>query len=407
MKILFLTDYFPPEIGSASHLFYELSISLIARGQEVLVLTGFPRYNINSSELPERYKNNFILNEEIDAIRVCRIRTFALPRKINLLRGLDQFLSAFLYFLRALTIKNYDCLIVYSPPLSLGLIAYFLKLIKGKKTIINIQDLFPKSAIDLGALRNKPLIKFFNKLERLVYLKNDYIIVHSEGNKKYVESVAGNKARAVAIPNGVNTSKIKPGPKNNDFSLKYNLSAKFVVSFAGVLGESQDLEIICDVAMDLASYKDMVFVIVGDGRKKKIVEERKTREFIDNLILIPLQLMSGYPLVLHSSDIGLVTLKKDVRSPVVPSKIFTIMAAGIPIVAALPCESDGYSVIKESGGGFCVSAGDEQGFKEAILKIYKDSLLKKELGENGRRFVERNYSLETCVDKYQEILSYS
>ena len=106
MKVLFLTDYFPPETGSASFLYYELAKELVSRGDEASVVTGFPRYHADRRALEPKYKKGVFLEENMDGIKVLRIRTANLPRKINILRGLDQFITAFLYFLRALFVRT-------------------------------------------------------------------------------------------------------------------------------------------------------------------------------------------------------------------------------------------------------------------------------------------------------------
>ncbi|MBL7070870.1 MAG: glycosyltransferase family 4 protein [Candidatus Omnitrophica bacterium] len=405
MKILMISDYFPPEIGSASFLFYELAKVLIAKGDKIKVLTGFPRYNIDQDSLDERYRRRLFLNEKIDGIDVYRVRTFNLRRSVNMLRGIDQFLTAILYYLRALTLGGFDHVLIYSPPLPLGLTGYLLKVTRGKKTILNVQDLFPKSAIDLGTLKNKYMIKALRGLEKFLYLKSDYVTVHSKGNKKYVSGVTNGKARVAVVFNWVNTDEVCPGPKENDFSKKYDLAGKFVVSFAGVLGYSQDTDIIVNAAKSLKPYKDIVFLIVGDGRKKELIEKTKRDENIDNLILVPMQPKERYPFILHASDIGLVTLTSDVKSPVVPSKILNIMSSGKPVVASIPLDGDAPEIIKESGSGLCVEAGDLDGFVRSILEIYENESMAKSFGENGRRFIENKYSLKICSDRQREIFS--
>src|SRR6056297_1730239 len=100
MKILLLTDYFPPEIGSASHLFYELGRELVKRGDEVHLITGFPRYNIKKDELPSKYRKKIFMKENYEGLNVYRIRRIPLSRKINILRGINQFCTAFLFFMR-------------------------------------------------------------------------------------------------------------------------------------------------------------------------------------------------------------------------------------------------------------------------------------------------------------------
>jgi len=385
-------------------MFYDLAKTLIKKGDEIKVVTGFPRYNVDPDALEDKHKRGLFLNENIDGVDVFRIRTFNLRRRMNTLRGIDQFLTAFLYFFRALPLQGFDHVLIYSPPLPLGLTGYLLKITRGKKTLLNVQDLFPKNAIDLGTLTNKYLIKALHGLEKFLYAKSDYVTVHSQGNKKYVLGVTNGKARVVVMSNWVNTDEVCPGPKENEFSKKYDLADKFVVSFAGILGYSQDMDIILNAAKSLRSYKDIVFLVVGDGRKREEIEKRKHEENIDNLLLVPMQPKKRYPSVLNSSNVGLVTLTKDVKSPVVPSKILNIMASGKPVVASLPLDGDAPKVIGESGSGFCVDAGDLDGFVRSILQIYKDGSLAKDFGENGRRFIDRNYSLKRGSESHREIL---
>ena len=370
MKILMVNDYFPPEIGSASHLFYELAKEFVKQGDEVSVITGFPRYNIQKQNLPEKYKSKLVLNEKIEGINVFRIKTLSLPRQILILRGLNHFLSAFVYFLRGLAGIQYDYILVYSPPLPLGLTAYFLKVLKGKKVIFNVQDLFPQEAIDMGMMTNKLMTGFFYALERFVYNKSDLVTVHSDGNKKYIEKVIQDGDKVRVIHNWVNTEELSPGIKNNEFSSLYKIDSKFVVSFAGILGHLQDFEVILQAAKNLEKYNDIEFIIVGDGVAKGSIEENIRKKNIRNVRLIPMQPKDKYPQVLHSSDVGLVTLVKDLKTPVIPSKILSIMSSAKPVLATMLLSGDAPKIIKESKGGFFYDAGDAKGLTEGILFFY-------------------------------------
>jgi len=152
MKILLITDYFPPEIGSASHLFYELGKELVKFGDKVSVITGFPRYNINKKDIPEKYRNKFLMKEEKDGIEVYRIKRLNLSRENNVLRGIEQFITAAIYFFRGLIGIDYDYILVYSPPLPLGLTAYFLKLfltLSIKSSLIFIKSTPAKKSLHL------------------------------------------------------------------------------------------------------------------------------------------------------------------------------------------------------------------------------------------------------------------
>ena len=409
MKILLLTDYFPPEIGSASHLFYELGKELVKKGDEVHLITGFPRYNVNKKELPSKYRKKLIMSENFEGLKVYRIKRIPFTRKINILRGVDQFCTAFLFFIRGLFKGKYDKVLIYSPPLTLGLTGYMLKKIKKADMIFNVQDLFPQSAIDLGAIKNNLLIKILEKIERFIYNKSDYITVHSEGNKEHVVNKLDNKKekgnKIEVMPNWVNTDEVKPGNKNNFFAKKYNLKNKFVVSFAGVLGYSQDIDIIVKAASKLKNLQDLLFLIVGDGAEKEKIEEDIESLKLKNVKMLPMQPKKVYPYILKSSDVGLVTLKKEVKTPVVPSKLLNIMSAGIPALGAMPLHGDAPKLINNSNCGICVKAEDINGFVNALKKMYDNKELCKKFGRDGREYVKNNYSLEYCSERYRRIFN--
>jgi colanic acid biosynthesis glycosyl transferase WcaI len=324
-------------------------------------------------------------------------------------RALWQFGGALAFFLAGLALPSHDVAIVYSPPLPLGLTAWGLKKLRGIPFILNVQDLFPQSIIDLGLLRNRWLIRFFEAMERFVYQQANAITVHSEGNRQHIARKLGiEKAEKVrVIPNWVDTRFIQPGPRVNWFREEYNLGNAFIVSFAGVLGYSQDLDIVLEAARILKDenpQSDILFLIVGDGVERPRLKAKVHQMGLDNVRFLPMQPREKYPAVLHASDIGLVTLHAEVRTPVVPSKILSIMAAGRPVVAAMNLDGDGPRLIAEARCGLCVPPEDPQALAEAVLKLYHDPSLRQELGRNGRRYAEEHLSLEACVGRYEELL---
>ena len=148
---------------------------------------------------------------------------------------------------------------------------------------------------------------------------------------------------------------------------------------------------------------EILFLIVGDGVEKARLEAKAQQMGLDNVRFLPMQPREKYPAVLHASDIGLVTLHAEVRTPVVPSKILSIMAAGRPVVAAMNLDGDGPRLIAEARCGLCVPPEDPQALAQAVLKLYHDSSLRQELGRNGRRYAEEHLSLERCVGRYKEL----
>ncbi|NQU17441.1 MAG: glycosyltransferase family 4 protein [Candidatus Saganbacteria bacterium] len=402
MKILLLTNYFFPEVGAASHLFFELAEGLVEKGHQVTVLTGFPRYNITSVE--DKYKGKWLVDENYRGIKIARIKIPSISRgAIPVLRGIEHLLISLLLLLRGIFLERHDLMLIYSPPLTLGLTGIVLRFIKKMPFIFNVQDLFPQSAIDLGVMKKGITIRFFQKLEKFIYKKADYITVHSNGNREHILLKNDKAEKIKTIHNWLNTSFITKGEKNNDFSREFGLSDKFIVSFAGTMGYSQDMKVIVEAARILKDKKDILFILVGGGMAFLKVVQLVEEYNLKNIKFIPMQPRHRYPLVLNSSDISLVTLKKEVMTPTIPSKILSIMASCKPLVASMNLDGDAPKIIKESNSGLVVTAGDAKAMASAILKLYSNPLLCRQMGGNGRAYVEAHFSLSLSLSQYQQL----
>lgn len=451
MRILLLTAYFPPDTGSAAHLFYELGTSLVERGHAVTVITGMPGYHAQGSL--KRYKGKKWIREKVNGMEVVRVATPQFPRRLMVGRALWQFTGATVFFLAGLGLPPHDVTIVYSPPLPLGLTAWALHRFKGMPFILNVQDLFPQSIIDLGLLKNRWIIRLFEAMERFIYARANHITVHSPGNRDHVIAKGAKPERVSVIRNWVDTDFIRPGPRMNGFCEKHSLDDAFVVSFAGVLGYSQDLDVVLEAARLISppnpptlggtgappalgggghspqdwgdrggpgsggrgailppglggrgGQPEILWLIVGDGVEKPRLEAKAREMGLDNVRFLPMQPRDRYPAVLHASDICLATLHAEVKTPVVPSKILSIMAAGRPVVAALNLDGDAPRLIAEAQCGLCVPPEDPHALADAVLRLYRDPSLREELGRNGRRYAEEHLSLEVCVRRYEELL---
>jgi len=403
MNIVMVTAYFPPEIGSAAHLFFELGRELVRRGYTVTVITGYPTYNVDQNTLPAQYREGWFMKESMNGMNVLRVRPPGMPRHIPVLRGIGQFIHslelAWVGVFR--TGISPDIILVYSPPLFLGKSASFIRFVRGGKLVLNIQDLFPQSAIDLGLLRNNILITFFRWLESHLYKIANLITVHSEGNKTYVESHGGHSDRTRVIPNLVDVEHIKPGKRDNSFRQSQRLDPQaFIISFAGVIGYSQDLDTVVGAAKLLVENHNIIFYIVGDGMEKSRL--MKLTEGMENIRFLPMLPKEKYVELLHASDACLVTLRSEVKTPVVPSKILSIMAAGRPVIASLPLEGDAPEIIRDAQCGVCIEPGNATLLADAIHLLYKDPERCASFGKNGRTYVESHFSLDVCTTLYEQ-----
>lgn len=407
MNILLISAYFPPDTGSASHLFYELALSLNREHHKVGVLTSFPSYYAQGSL--SKYKKKIWMKEDMEGISVTRVAIPVFSRNILAARALWQFNCAFLFGAASLFLPHYDISLVYSPPLPLGYTAWFLRKIKGTPFILNVQDLFPQSAIDLKKLRSKQLIYLFEGMEKQIYNCANLITVHSQGNRDHMIMKEAKSKKVRVIPNWIDTEFIKPGKRMNSFRREHVMDDKFVVSFAGILGYSQDIEVIIGAAEILKDYHNIFFLIVGDGaRKQDLVDEAKKKK-LENIKFIGMQPREKYPDVLHASNVCLSTLKSEVITPVVPSKILSIMAAGRPIIASMNLSGDAGAIIEEARCGYVIPPGNPNLLAEHILKLHKNRENCEIFGKNGRKYAETNLSLKISTHRYvslfEELLS--
>ncbi|MFA5114028.1 MAG: glycosyltransferase family 4 protein [Candidatus Margulisiibacteriota bacterium] len=399
MKILILSESFPPETKSCSTLFFELSESLVKNGHEVSVITRLPKYNVadgvDLGKIPSR--------ETISGVQVYRYQTPPLARDIPVVRGLEHFLLGLTFFWGGLFLGRFDVILVYSPPLPLGIAGYWLGKIKRCPVVVNIQDLYPQTVIDLGLLKSRLLIKVSQMMERFIYRRSAALTVHSAGNKEYLVNHGAAAQKVRVIYNWVDVDLIKPGDKDNPFARQYGLKDKFVVSFAGVMGFAQGLEVVIRAAERLRDKPDILFIMVGDGTKKPELEKLTAELGLNNVRFIPTQPVALYPQVLHASALSLVVLDKTLVTPVVPGKLLSVMAAGIPVVASLPLVGDAPKIIAENGCGVAVAAGEPAALAEAIVSLYNDERSRRQMGSNGRRAAEKLFSRQACVQAYEEL----
>jgi len=405
MKVLLIVANFPPEIGSASHLFFDLAKNLSKKSHNVTVLTTFPRKDYLPTKGSKR--RGIWSIENCEGFTINRIISF-IPQINNIFsRGLEHILLPISFLLGGILIRKHDVILIYSPPLPIGVSGYLLKKIKGSSLIINIQDLYPKSVIDMGIMRSSALVRIFEIIERFVYRKSDLITVHSESNAKYVVKRAlPTNSRVVVIPNWVNIAEFEISDEKYN-SIRKGLGIKnsdFLVSYAGLMSTSQDLELIIKAAKQLKEIKDIRFLLVGEGVEKPKLERLAEEYKLDNIIFLPLIPKKEYVKVLKASDVCLVTLQKFVKTPVVPSKLIAIMASKRAVIMAAPLKGDAPKIIKTSKCGLIVPPSDADSLNSAIRTFFEDRKLLENCGNSGKSYAKERFSSEVCIRKYDLLI---
>jgi glycosyltransferase involved in cell wall biosynthesis len=371
----------------------------------VTVLTGYPRYNIKV--VPEEYRQGLWMREVLDGVPVHRVRIPHLPRGNKIARGVQHFIfGLWLSGLMSLS-KRADVALVFSPPLPLPWMVSLVGRATRVPVVVNIQDLFPREAVELGMLTNPLLIRIFEAMERHMHRLATAVTVHSRGNREHVIQRGGQPENVHVVYNWVDTERIRPGRRTNDFALQHGLVDQFVVSYAGTMGWAQDMGTIIASAARLRDHQDILFLLVGDGVQKETAQARSRELGLSNIKWLPMQPWCVYPEILTASDVSLINLHPELRTPVVPSKLLSIMAASRPVVASLPCESDARGIMSEAGCGISVGAGDSEALANAILKLHSDHELASEMGRRGRAYAQEHFSREASTDQIELILKNS
>jgi len=404
-NILIIVDSYPPEVRSAAQLMKDLAKGLSEKKHNVWVATSYPKYN-----LADFKKITWAEFANEDGIKVLRIKT--LPHhKVNfIIRGVAQILMPYIFFykIKKNIKEKIDTVIIHSPPLPLSITAYKVKKFYGAKYILNLHDIFPQNAIDLGILKkwkHWPVIWIFELMEKNAYKKADLIVVPSNEHKNFLikkRSVPLEKIEV--IYHWIDSQLFLKTKKTGRFRKLYNLEDKFIFLFAGVLGPSQELGLVIEVADKIKDKKDIVFLLVGDGSEKERLMKMSEDLGLKNVIFKPFVSLEEYPELVKDCDVGIISLSTKNTTPAVPAKILGYMAAGIPVVAFLHKESEGLLIIQKAECGYGIVADDKEKAQELVLKIYNEKEKLKEYGENGLRYLLKNMDKKVCVDKFEKLL---
>jgi len=403
LKILLITDAYPPEIRSASHLMEELAEDLRDRGHSVTVATCHPKYNLADASSSTHF-NKLTLE---DGIRVIRIHTLPHHNVNFIVRGISQLTLPLIFWLK---LKPYlkdgvDAVLVYSPPLPLWHVGFRAKKKQGARFILNVQDIFPQNAIDLGALRSPILIRFFERMERAAYNYADIVTVHSKSNRKFLIRGKGiPPEKVVTLHNWVDFRNDGQPVQDNGFRKRWGLEDKFIFFFGGVMGPSQGLDLLIDAAKELKDRKEIVILLVGDGTERERLQKLARRYGLENIAFHHFVSKEDYQVLLKEVDVGLVCLTSKNRTPVVPGKILGYMAAGIPVLAFLNKESDAHEMIREAGCGYSEVSDGTNKAADLMLRMYRERDRLQRLGLNGYRFAERHFSKKVCVDQLEQLM---
>ena len=403
LRILYLSQYFPPEVGATQSRAFDMVNYLVEQGLKVTVITEFP--NHPSGVIPSRYSGKFYERETVNNIDI--IRVWVKPsRKKNFVNRIIFYLTYCVNaILAGLVLKEkYDLILATSPPLFTALSGLILHWTKRAKYIVEIRDLWPESAISLGELNNKIAIKCAKKLEELCYLHADNIIVVTNGIQTRLQADGVSAQKITLIENGADTDKFHfLSDIRNKIRLDQNWQDKFVVLYAGTLGVAQGLELVIKAARELSERPDIHFLFIGEGPVKSylmlLTKNWKLRN-ITFMAEIPRDLIPSY---LSAADIALVPLREiELFQGVVPSKLFDAWACECPVI--LGVDGEARQLLESCQGGFFVIPENVDSLVTTLLSAVQNIQTLPEMGKRGRIFTVENFSRQAQAQKLITII---
>lgn len=373
----------PTEAGGTRHI--ELAKPFVGKGNEFTIIAS--RYNYLNGQQQDRPDGP----EVYDGVHVIRPRSLG-----GLHRSYVWRVVSFLSFMvsavwSGIRVKNIDVVMGTSPPLFQAVSAWLIAAIRRRPLVLEIRDLWPEFAIDIGLLKNPALIWLARRLETFLYRRASHFIVNSPAYVDYLVSKGIDENRISFIANGVEPGMFKIVASDDSIRKEYGLYGKFIVTYAGAIGMANDLDTLLDAAHQLRDTPDVQFLIVGDGKERARLEQSAQQQKLDNVLFVGTKPKSQMPSVLVESDVCLAILKNiPMFRNTYPNKVFDYMAGAKPIVLAI----DGVirEVVESAEAGYFVQPGDANALADAIRKLQQDPQGAKQMGIAGQRYVAEHFN---------------
>lgn len=385
------------EPGGTRH--HELARYLANQGHRVTIIAS-PISYLTGKSLREKISWS---DKQMDGDHICIIRAYTYPA---LHRSFAYRLVSFFSFMISsfavgLGVKNVDLVWGTSPPIFQGLTAWALSRIKRVPLLFEVRDLWPAFAVAVGVLKNPVLIRLSEWLERFLYRHANLVMVNSPG---FIQHVQARGARQVElVPNGTDTAMFNPDVDGSFFRELHQLTSKFIALYAGAHGLSNDLNVVLEAARELLPEKNIIFILLGDGKDKPALQNQAIEQGLENVLFLPPIPKIEMPSALAAADACIAILKPlDMYKTTYPNKVFDYMACGKPVVLAI----DGVirEVIEKAGAGIAVLPGDPHALSQAILYLSQQPNLAHNMGKRARKYVEDHFDRNLLASQLMSIM---
>lgn len=399
MRILILTQYFPPETGAPQNRLGDLALRLKAKGVKVDVFTAMPNYP--KMEVYDGYKGKLFMRDEWQGLRVFRSWIYVSKKRGVIARLLNYFSFTFSsLFFGLFALGRYDYIVCESPPLFTGISAYLLCKAKRAKLIFNVSDLWPESAEKLGIITNKSLLGIATKLEEFLYRKSVLIPVQTQGIRDNIKQRFPNK-NVYWLPNGVDTGFWKPEAYDTSWRSKNGYTqTDFLVVYAGIIGHAQGLDVVLEAAAILKNNPSIKFILVGDGPEKARLDNLKATMQLSNVHFTGAVNKADMPYIIQAANAAVVPLKKlDLFLGAIPSKIFENLAFEKPLLLGVDGEAR-QLFINEAKAGLYFEPENASELAHQTNYLAENLQQAAAFGKNGREYALQYFDRQTITDGF-------
>ena len=404
MRILYLSQYFPPEAGATQNRAFEMGRNLVRLGHQVTVLAEIP--NHPSGIIPPEYRRRLYERAELAGMQIIRVWVKASPHKTFANRMAFYLSFMFNAILAGLLLARgpFDLIYASSPPLFVGGAALALSKLRGIPLAFEVRDLWPESAVALGELSNRRAIALAARLEQACYRQARLVVVVTRSVLEQLQQRGLPPEKLALIPNGANVDQFQFQPESRQqIRRELGLEGKCVAVYAGIFGIAQQLETVVVAAALVKEDPSLHFILIGDGPRKAELVAQAAELGLDNLTVLPEMPPERIPAYLSAADLALVPLRKlELFSGVLPSKLFDAWACQRPVL--LSVEGEARTILEQVVGGLFVTPEDPQALVQAMRSLQADPAARASMGAAGRAYTVAHHSRQALAEKLADRL---
>ena len=404
-RLLIYSLVFSPDGVSTAYLYSDIALGLQKKGYKIIVLTTTPHYNLIDESLDKQPLKKHLLGlfytSDFNGIQVYHI-------PLKKFKSYFFRILSFIYwhissFFISLCLKRANFILTPSPPLSAGLVAIVIAKLMGAKSIYNVQEIYPDLLIKHGSLRNKHIINMLKLLESWVYNWSDAITVIDKQFFNVVKKRISNQSKLYIIPNFVDIDFYKIKTSGSLPEIFHKKEGFIDMLYAGNIGLAQEWDLVLNLAEEIKNHKINIWII-GEGVKKPYLKSNIQKNKLSNIKLLPYQDRKYMPAINLFADFHFIAMNKNLENEGFPSKVFSIMSSGKPMIIVSSKGTPIVSFLEKTNTALIVVDHSLIGFKNGVLKLSSDNKLRKDLGNSGRKIIEEKYTKKHIINQYLELI---